>query len=224
MGSVSKPGTMEPSIVVNGVKTGPMAKEDSFMSMGTSTMDTGPMIRLTDGVFISTLMEPSMRACGRTTSSMGSEWKHGRTSLVMRETMPSEESMASVAISGTMDRSIWVIGVRIKLVALESTHGSMGASTKANGSTITWKAWEFTSGMMGVSTADSTKMIKSTVMVSTRGLTHAATKVSGTKVSSTGLVLMWFPGITRSSLVFGKMESVSNGLTRPRYKQSTTCR
>ena len=114
--SVSRRGTMEPGIAVNGVRIGLMVRVALFMSMEISMTDIGPMTRPMVAAFTSTLMVPSTRACGRMTCSTGTELRPGQTSHDMKVITPLAASMALAVISGTMVHSTQVTGVRTRSV------------------------------------------------------------------------------------------------------------
>jgi hypothetical protein len=70
---VSKCGLMELDTKENGVKTELTARANLLMLMAMYMMATGLMIRRTELAFTNTLTEPSMRECGKMTSSMAKE-------------------------------------------------------------------------------------------------------------------------------------------------------
>lgn len=102
-------------------------------------MGSGLMIKLTDTVCISMLMEHSMKESGKMIFNTAKELKLGLMGLDMRETMHSEESMELDHISGMMDHNILEIGMKTRLVVLVFILGLMAVNMKENGRITTWK-------------------------------------------------------------------------------------
>ena len=73
MAWVSRCDLMELDTKENGVKTELTARANLLMLMAMYMMVTGLMIRPTELAFTNTLTEPSMRECGKMTSSMAKE-------------------------------------------------------------------------------------------------------------------------------------------------------
>ena len=92
----------------------------------------------------------------------------------------------------------------------------MDVDTKVNGLIIIWKAQASIFGMMVECTKASIKTIKNMDMEFTLGLMVAVTKDIGTEANNMVWVLTWFLKMEKLNMVFGRMASVSNGLTKDR--------
>ena len=110
----SRHGQTERSISENGVKIGPMEKENLFMLMEMFMMVFGQTTKQTDPEFISMLMERCMRVNGKTTYNMVRVLKPGLIKVDTKVNMLLDESMVLEATNGTMEVNIQVTGAKIK--------------------------------------------------------------------------------------------------------------
>jgi hypothetical protein len=214
---VSRSGLMVRSTMVNGAKTGHMAKVPLHTLMETSMTVSGPTIKPTVLAFTSMLTAHSMKACGKTTYNTERASRLGPTSQGTKETTLSEENMASAVISGTMDPNTVVTGRRIKSQALESTHGLMADDMKASGLKTIWKEWAFTSGTTAACTKVSTRMTKNMASAFIHGQTVVAMRATGSRASSTASAPILYRKTIKSNMVCGRTANVLSGLIRVKF-------
>ena len=95
----------------------------------------------------------------------------------------------------------------------------MVANTKENGSKTTCQVRAFTFGMMDEYIKENTRTTRSKVMAFIHGLMNASIVAIGTWENSTVSALTLSKRRTNSSMVFGKMGDVKNGLMKNRFGQ-----
>jgi hypothetical protein len=131
--SESSAGLMVLNLSVSGVRTARMVKENLSTWTGMSTTVSGLMIKQTVLEFTSTSMALCTRVNGKTTFSMAAALRLGQIRVAMKETMHLDASTELEAIAGMMAVNILVTGVKIRLVGLEFTRGSMAEDMKVSG-------------------------------------------------------------------------------------------
>ena len=89
-------GQMVPDTRVCGAMIKPMAKENLYMPMETSTRASGSTIRQRELVPILTRTELTTKDNGRTTSNTDMEWSLGQTVLDMRASTKMERKRVKV--------------------------------------------------------------------------------------------------------------------------------
>ena len=103
-----KLGPMAPSMRVNGKRTRPTEKEDSFMQMVMSTTACGLMIRHMVMVYTVIWTVLSMKVIGRKISSMVLALRHGQMVPSMMVTTSTARNMDKVVLPGQMAARITV--------------------------------------------------------------------------------------------------------------------
>ena len=95
---------------VSGAKTRPMGKASTSITMG-----------------------PYMRASGKTTSSMGTAWRYGRTRHVTKETTSTEPNTAKALFAGLTGLATSVSFALMTFAGGVSTSGATDAATTVTG-------------------------------------------------------------------------------------------